>query len=98
MLSKVKYYKALYNFRRNVYIIIKHFSTNFIFDVTECRSKNPIYFSVSESELGTKSYIFCVRKNAPKYKIQLVSCELSPKYLLGISALEDVISIGTYIF
>ena len=35
---------------------------------------------------------------APESKIQLVSCKLSPKQLLGISALEDMRVRDAYIF
>ena len=35
---------------------------------------------------------------APKFKIQLVSCELSPKFLLRISIFECICSIDAYIF
>ena len=31
-------------------------------------------------------------------KIQLVSCEISPKYLLGLSMLEEIRAIDAYIF
>ena len=35
---------------------------------------------------------------APESKIQLISCELSPKYILGLYALEDIRAIDVYIF
>ena len=35
---------------------------------------------------------------APESKIKLVSCDLSPKCLLGVSALEDICAIYVYIF
>ena len=35
---------------------------------------------------------------APESKIQLISCELYPKYLIGLSALKYICAIDTYIF
>ena len=57
--------------------------------------KNPyatsMYLSFSTNELGTKYENSGVMwQVAPEYKIKFVSLKLSPKYLLGISTLEDI--------
>ena len=54
--------------------------------------------SISTSELRTESEIYSVVwQVAPASKYQLVSCEISPKCLLGISTLEDIRAIDAYI-
>ena len=61
-------------------------------------SKNSIYLYVSTNEPGIKSEISGVMwKVSPEYKIQLVSCELSPKYIPVTSSLEDIHAIYVYI-
>ena len=48
-----------------------------------------MYLSISTSEPGTKSEISGVMwQVAPESKIQLVSCNLSPKSLLGLSYVQ----------
>ena len=82
--------------------MITHFYLNFpcLFCCNEILIYNfNIYLSVSNIETGTKSEISGVMwQVAPEYKIQLVSCKVSPKYLLEISALEEIGSIDAYIF
>ena len=57
-----------------------------------------MYFSVYTSDIGTKYEIYGVTwQVAPESKIQFISCEISPKYLLGIFMLEDIRAIDTYI-
>ena len=57
------------------------------------------YISVFTNRPEIKSEISGVMwQVAPKYKFQLVSCELSPKSLLGIYALGKIRSIDLYIF
>ena len=71
----------------------------FFFTVKKCPSATWIYLSVSTNDPSIQSEISgAVWQVAPESKIQLVSCELSPKYLLGISALEDISAIDVYIF
>ena len=56
------------------------------------------HISVSTNEPGIKSEIYgVVCQVASKSKIQLISCNLSPKSLLGLSALEDIRAIDAYI-
>ena len=75
------------------------FTSPICFAVTKFIPADSIHFSVSASEPGTKSEIFGdVWQVAPESKIQLVSFELSTKYLLGISTLEYVCDIDAYIF
>ena len=68
------------------------------FDVTKFPYETSIYLSLAISEPDTKSEISGVMwQVVPESKIQLVSCELSPKYLLGLSTLEGIHAIGVYI-
>ena len=68
------------------------------FDVTKFPSATSIYLSVSTNEPGIKSEISGVMwQVAPESKIQLVSCELSQKSLLGMSILENIYAIDAYI-
>ena len=58
-----------------------------------------IYLSVSTNKPGIKSEISGIMwQVAPESKIQLVSCDMSPWFLLGFSVLEDICVIFTYIF
>ena len=58
------------------------------FTVMKCPSATSMYFSVFTSDPGTKSEISSVMwQVTPESKIQLVSCELSPKSVLGLSTL-----------
>ena len=58
-----------------------------------------IYLFVSANEPGKKYEIYGVMWQVEsESKIRFASCELSPKYLLGLYALEDIGAIGTYIF
>ena len=65
---------------------------------TQSPSSNSIYLSIYTNETGIKSEISGVMLQvAPESKIQLVSCEIYQKSLLGISALEDIFYIDAYI-
>ena len=68
------------------------------FTATKCPSETSIYLSVYTNEPGikpeTSGFMWQV---VPQSKIQLVSCELSPNYPLGISTLEDIYAIGAFI-
>ena len=67
------------------------------FTVTKFLSATSIYLSISSNDTSTKSEISgFVWQVAPDSKIQLVSCKLSPEYLLGIYALEDICDIDVY--
>ena len=69
------------------------------FAVTKFLYTTSIYLSVSTNETGIKSEISGVMwQVAPESKIHLVSCELYPKSILGISELEDIQIIDDYIF
>ena len=69
------------------------------FYVAQCTSETSIYVSVYNSDPGTKCEISGVMWHVPsKSKIQLVSCEMSPKYFLGIYLSRDIRAIGAYIF
>ena len=68
------------------------------FAVTKFSSATSIYLSVFLNEPGIKSKISGVMwQVAPESKIQLVSCKLSPKFLLGLYELEYIYAIDTYI-
>ena len=55
--------------------------------------------SVSSNEPGIKSETSGIMWHvAPESKIQLINCELSPKFLLGNSSLPDIRAIDAYIF
>ena len=57
------------------------------------------YWSVSTNELSIRSEIYgVIGQVTPDSKIKFVSCKLSPKSLLGISALEDICAIDMSIF
>ena len=57
-----------------------------------------MYSSISISDPGKKSGIYCVvGQVSSESKIKLVSCELSTKSLLGLSTLEDIRAIDAYI-
>ena len=69
------------------------------FAVKKCPLASLIYLSVSTNDPGIKSKIIGVMwQVAPESKIQLFSCELSPKFILGLSALLDIRAIDVYIF
>ena len=64
----------------------------------EFPSATSMYLSVYTSEPITISEISGdILQVSPESKIQFISCELSPKYLLGISTLEDICAIDAYI-
>ena len=68
------------------------------FAVIKFLSASLIYLSVSTNYPGKISEIYCVvLQVAPESKIQLVSCDLYPKFLLGISTLEYIHAIDAYI-
>ena len=70
----------------------------FFFAVKKYPSETSIYLSVSTIEPGIKSEISGIMwQVAPESKIQLVSCKLSPKYLIGLSALEEICATDAYI-
>ena len=82
-------------------MIVTHFYLNlsFCFAVKKSRSATLIYISVSANEPSQKPQISGVMlKVVPESKIQFISCKLSPKSLLGLSALVDIFSIDAYIF
>ena len=65
----------------------------------KCPFETSIYLSISTSDPGTKYETSGVMwQVALESKIQLVSYELSPKYILGVSTLEDIRAIDAYIF
>ena len=69
------------------------------FAVAKCPSATSMYLSVSTNDPSIKSEISCVLwQVTPKSKIQLVTCELSHKSLLGVSALEYIGALYVYIF
>ena len=69
------------------------------FSVNKCLSAILIYLSISTNEPSLKSEIYGVMWQVEhEFKIQLVCLKLSPKYLLGISTLEDINTIDAYIF
>ena len=69
------------------------------FAVAKCPSETSIYLSVSTNYPGIKSEISGVMwQGTPESKIKLVSCDILPKCLLGLSALEDIFAINAYIF
>ena len=69
------------------------------FYVKKFQSATSLYLYVYTNAPGIKSKIpGFIWQVAPESKSRLVSSELSPKYLLGLSALEDICSIETYIF
>ena len=51
------------------------------------------YVTDNETEGGILGWTM-----SPESKIQLVGYELSPKYILGLSTLEEIRSIDAYIF
>ena len=58
-----------------------------------------MYLSVSTSDPGTKPGIFRVMLQVTlDYKIQLVSCKMFLKCILGLSMLKDLHAIDAYIF
>ena len=68
------------------------------FSVKKSPSAYLINLSVSTKRPGIKSELSVVMwKFAPESKIQLVSCNMSPKYVLGMSALEVIYTIDAYI-
>ena len=69
------------------------------FSVIKFPSATLMYLSVSTIDTGIKYEISGVMwQVAPESKIQLVSCELYPKYLLELSSLEYIRAIDAYIF
>ena len=71
----------------------------FCFAVTWCPYSTSVYLSVSYNESGMKSETSGVMWHvAPESKIQLVNCELSPKFSLGNSSLPNNCAIDAYIF
>ena len=83
-----------------VYITVPHFYLTFY--CLFCYDEMPIcklYSSISTNDLIIKSDISgVIWQVAPESKIQLVSCDMSPHYILGISALKDIRAIDAYIF
>ena len=72
---------------------------NACFSLTNWPYETSIYLSVSTNEPSIKYEISSVMwEVSPKYKIQLVSCDLSSQYLLGVSALEYICAIDGYTF
>ena len=58
--------------------------------MTKCTYETPMHLSVSKIEPGMNSDISnAMWQVSPEYKFQLVSCDLSSKYLLRLSALVD---------
>ena len=91
------YNVTMQSFPLSSWIIIWTFPVHF--SMTKWPSATSIYLSVFTNGPGIKSEISGVMwQVAPKYKPQLVRCELSPKSLLGIYALEKTCSIDLYIF
>ena len=92
---------TLCNVAMKVYLLLSHiyiWTFPFIFAMTWCPSATSIYLSISYNEPGMKPGICCVIWHvALEYKIQLVNCELSLKYLLGISSLPVICTIYEYI-
>ena len=94
------------NTLRNVAIKVSQLLLNifihtctFCFAVTWCPSSISICLSVSSNKFGIKSETCGVIWHiSPESKIQLVYCELSPKFLLEHSSLSDIRAIDSYIF
>ena len=93
---------TLFNVEINGFPLSSHifiWTSHIVFAVMKRKSKNSMYLSVSANDPGIKSEISgVIWKVSPESKIQLISCELSPKSLLGISSLEDICAIDLYIF
>ena len=93
---------TLYNLPMKVFPLLSRifvWCSPVCFAVKKIPSENSIYLSVSSNDTGIKSEIYGIMwQVAHKSKIQLVCCELSPKYLLGISALKYICAIESYIF
>ena len=71
----------------------------FCFAVTWCLSATSMYLSVSSNDPRMKSESYGVMWHvAPKSKIKLVNCELSPYFSLEHSSLLDIRAIYAYIF
>ena len=91
----------LYNIAMKGLPLLSHMficNSSVFFAVTKCPSETSMYLSIYTSEPGTKSEISGVMwQVTPDFKVKLVSCEPSPKYLLGLSTLEDIRTIDTYI-
>ena len=69
------------------------------FYVTKCWFPTSINIHVFTNEPGMKYKIYGVMWQVVcESKIKLVSCDMSPKSLLGISTLEDIPAIYWYIF
>ena len=69
------------------------------FAVTKYPSVTSICLSVSTNEPVIKTWISAVMwQVVPESKAQLVSCKMSPEYLLEISTLENICAIYVYIF
>ena len=69
------------------------------FAVTWCTSATSIYLSVSSNYPVMKSETYGVMCHvAPKSKIQLVNCKLSPQFPLDRLSLPDIRAIDAYIF
>ena len=86
--------RTLYNVEMNGFPLSSHIiilTSPVCFAVTKFLSATSIYLSVSTSDPGTKyetsDFMWHV---ATESKTQLVSCKTSPKYLLGLSTLEDI--------
>ena len=93
---------TLYNIARKGFLLL---SRIFIwiypvfFAVTKFPSETSIYLSVSTNEPCIKSGISgVIRQVASESKIQPVSWNLSPEYLLGLLALGDICDTYAYIF
>ena len=80
------YYVAIKGFLLSSPIFI--WTSHVCFAVKKMPYTTSMYFYVSINETSIKSEIYGVMwQVAAESKIQLFSCELSPKYLLGISEL-----------
>ena len=85
----------LYLLSLHIFILTCHFC----FAVTWYPSVTSIYLSVSSNETGIKSETYgVIWQVSSEYKIQLVNCELSPRYLTYFLSLPDICAIDAYIF
>ena len=93
---------TLYNVSIRVFPLSSHifiWTCPVCFSVTKLPSATSIFLSVYTNDSGIKYWISGVMwQVAPESKIQLVSCEMSPKYLLVISMLVYIHAIDSYIF
>ena len=71
-------------------------SEKFLGSGMKCDTSGPDYLKVGNNGPGIKYKIYGVMwQVAPGFKIQFFSCNLSPKSLLGLYALEDICDIDT---